>query len=174
MSIFLTTDNFTDYKQVNTIDNLNNNNNNNIILNNNLILESDFINNANIALKGSIIFNGGKLINRGNIYLVQKKFIEYTLPFDINGDFQKTGLIIEKDVYNFIIISKTITGPNNNSVKWEKKFNFELGKNNAFYFSNDGGVTAKDKIQVGSELYWNESYSKLKIYKDWKIILQIL
>jgi hypothetical protein len=169
MSIFLTTDNFTDYKQVNTIENFINNNN--IILNNNLILESNFINNANIALRGSIIFNGGKLINRGNIYLIQKEIIEYILPFNINGDFQKTGLILQKDITNLIL---TVTGPNNTSVKWVNKFNFELGKNNAFYFSSDGGVTAKDKIQVGSELYWNESYSKLKIYKDWKIILQIL
>lgn len=168
MGIFLSNDNFTDYKEVNYVDNINNNN---IILNNNLVLESDFTNNANIALRGSIIFNGGKLINLGNIYLIEKEIIEYILPFDINGDFQKTGLILEKDITDLIL---TVTGPNNTSVKWEKKFNFELGKNNAFYFSNDGGVSFNDKIEAGSELYWNESYSNLKIYKNWKVILQIL
>jgi hypothetical protein len=168
MSILLNNNNFTGYKEVNNIDSINNSD---IILNNNLILESDFINNGNIALRGSIIFNGGKLINRGNIYLIEREIMEYILPFDINGDFQKTGLILEKDITDLILI---ITGPNNSSVKWKKKFNFELGKNNPFYFSNDDGVTSNNKIEVGSELYWNESYSKLKLYKNWKIILQIL
>lgn len=169
MSIILTSNNFPNYREVESTNF--SINNDNIILNNNLILESDFINNAEMVIRGSIIFMGGKLINRGNIYLKEKESIEYIIPFDINSDFQKTGFIIGKNVNNLIL---KVCGPIGSSVKWEKHFIFQLGKNSSFYFSNDGGLTSKDKIEAGDELYWNESYSNLKLYKDWKVILQIL
>jgi len=168
MSIILSNENFIDYKEVISIEDINNSN---IILNNNLILDSDFINNGNLVIRGSIIFNGGKLINRGKIYLTKSEFIEYILPNDINGDYQYTGLEIQKDINNFTLVVK---GPVNSSVSWKNEFTFQSGKKSPFYFSNDGGLTSKSKIELGDKLYWNESYSKLKLYKSWRIILQIL
>jgi len=168
MSIILSNDDFFDYKEVTSVDG---DNNENLILNNNLILDSDFINNGNLVIKGSIVFNGGKLINRGSIYLIQKDFIEYTLPFDISGDYQYTGLEIQKDISELKLI---VAGPINSSVNWKNEFKFQPDKNSSFYFSNDGGLTQKSKIEAGDRLYWNESYSKLKLYKSWRIILKTL
>ncbi len=168
MSIILSNDDFFDYKEVTSVDG---DNNENLILNNNLILDKNFINNGNLVIKGSIVFNGGKLTNRGSIYLIQKEFIEYTLPFDISGDYQYTGLEIKKDISELNLI---VTGPTNSSVNWKNEFIFSSNKNSPFYFSNDGGLTQKSKIEAGDRLYWNESYSKLKLYKSWRIILQIL
>lgn len=169
MCISLSSEEFDNFNLVSKLDS--DINFNKIILNNNLILEKDFINNGEIAIRGSIIFNGGQLINRGRIYLIQKDFIEYTLPFDISGDYQYTGLEIQKDISELNLI---VTGPINSSVNWESEFIFSSDKNSSFYFSNDGGLTSKSKIEAGDRLYWNESYSKLKLYKSWRIILQIL
>lgn len=166
MSIILSND-IPSYKQVDIIGLQNNDN---IILNNNLILESDFINNGNLFIRGSIIFSGGRLINRGEIYLIQKKFIEYIIPFDLSGDSQATGLVVDYDIKNLNI---TVTNnSNNNRGKYTTTIDFT--KESAFYFSNDGGLTSKKVIESGDELYWNESYSRIKIFKGLKIILQIL
>lgn len=154
------------YKQVNIIGLQNNDN---IILNNNLILESDFINNGNLFIRGSIIFNGGRLINRGEIFLIQKKTIEYIIPFDLSGNSQATGLVVDYDIKDL-----SITVTNNSSSRGKYTTNIGFTKESTFYFSNDGGLTSKKNIESGDELYWNESYSKIKIFKGLKIILQIL
>jgi hypothetical protein len=169
MSISLSSKSFDDFDSLSKLES--NINFNKIILNNNLILEKDFINNGEMVIRGSIIFNGGKLINRGNIYLIEKEIIEYILPFDINGDYQYTGLEIQRDINDLNLL---ITGPSNSSVSWKNDFIFQLGRNSSFYFSNDGGLTPKSKIEAGDRLYWNESYSKLRLYKSWRIILQLL
>ena len=169
MCISLSSEEFDNFNLVSKLDS--DINSNKIILNNNLILEKDFINNGEIAIRGSIIFNGGQLINRGRIYLIEKEKIEFTIISDLIGDYQYTGLEIQRDISDLNLL---ITGPVNSSVSWKNDFIFQLGRNSSFYFSNDGGLTSKSKIEAGDRLYWNESYSKLKLYKSWRIILQIL
>jgi len=161
-----------EYKHFNLVINIDfNTNSHKIIINKDLILENDFTNNGEMAISGSIIFRGGKLINNGKIYLIEKEKIQYILDNDISGDFQYTGLQIKSDINDLSLIVK---GPVNTSIDWESEFKFEIGKNSAFYFSNDGGLTPKSTIQSGDKLYWNESYSKLKLYKSWRIILEII
>lgn len=142
-----------------------------LILNNDLVLDSDFINNGELAIRGSIIFNGGKLINRGEIYFIEKDIIEYDLPFDLSGDNQFTGLIVDREIKKVVIL---VTSPFSKTEGWKSVINFDFSEKNPFYFSDDGGVTQKMEIQPGDGLYWNESYSKIKLFKGLRIILQIL
>jgi hypothetical protein len=158
---------FSDFKIINVFES--NFNNDKVILSNNLELESDFTNNGIILIRGSIIFNGGKLINKGDIYLIESNILEFTISDDIIGDNVFTGISINQNINN---LSLFVLGPIDSSINWFNQFDFQLGKEKPFYFSNDGGLTAKNKIEPGDKLYWNESYSKLRIYKTWRIILK--
>jgi len=168
ISLLSNTDILSDFKLKNDLKGININNEN-IILNNNLILQSDFINNSKMAIRGSIIFNGGSFINRGKVYLIEKEKIEFTVENDINQDFQFTGLVIDSDITYLNLI---VFGPKNSSINWSKKFDFKLGRESAFYFSNNNGLTSKTKIETGDGLYWNANYSGLTIYRNWRIILE--
>jgi len=168
MSIILGCD--LDFSEFNVLSSFESNfNNDNIVFNNNLILDSVFNNTGIIIIRGSIIFNGGKLLNSGTIYLIDKNTLEFKVDNDIIGDNAFTGITVNATMNDLSLI---VLGPTNSSINWSNEYNFQFGKNSPFYFSNDGGLNSKDKIEAGDKLYWNETYSKLRIYKTWRIILK--
>lgn len=169
MSIALSNDLFTDFDVVENLEDTINNKK--LVLNNNLIIDKDFINKGDLAIRGKIIFRGGKLINLGNIYLIEKQRIEHTLLFDITGDNVFTGLTVDRNIKELILI---VTGPNFRFNGVKSILKFSKGKQSPFYFSNDNGLTSKKNIEIGDELYWNSSQSKIKLFSTLKITLVVL
>jgi hypothetical protein len=96
----------------------------------------------------------------------------FILTSDVIGDGQPTGVTISHTPLIDCYVGVFINGQE-----------FEVGygstSSSSCYFSNDGGVTAKtinltNNIEIGDELYWNESVAGVGLYNTWRVSLHYL
>ena len=91
----------------------------------------------------------------------------YMMSFDTSGDNASTGLFITNTPIDGSHVFVTVNG---------QYFNVGDGisASSACYFSNDGGITAKEftspnQITAGDELYWNGTVVGTDLYTSWSI-----
>jgi hypothetical protein len=96
----------------------------------------------------------------------------FILTSDAIGDGQPSGVTISHTPLIDCYVGVFINGQE-----------FEVGygstSSSSCYFSNDGGVTAKtinspNNIEIGDELYWNESVAGVGLYNTWRVSLHYL
>lgn len=144
----------TDFKTVDSFDQIENNDK--ILFNKKITLHHDLINNGIIATGYSIEFSGGRLINNGQILLIGNTEHEFIIDFDITTDSAFTGIELDGSNMEYRLI---ICGPSGSHLKWSKVIESNGGKN--FYFQ-------------GNKLFFNAIQSGIEIYKNYKIIIQVL
>ena len=120
-----------------------------------------------LSVDGDGIFNWVSPINGGGLMSNADK--NYIMSYDTTGDGQFAGLTLSNVPINNSYISVYVNGQE-----------FEVGYGSTtttpFYFSVDGGITARDNfsptnIQIGDSLYWNSSVAGTGLYITWKISL---
>ena len=93
----------------------------------------------------------------------------FIMSFDTIGEGQFSGLTISGTPVNGCYVAVFVNGQE-----------FEVGdgvtSSVTCYFSNDGGVTARNfdspgQVQVGDGLYWNGIYAGTDLYTGWRISL---
>ena len=91
----------------------------------------------------------------------------YMMSFDTSGDNASTGLFITNTPIDGSHVFVTVNG---------QYFNVGNGvsTSSSCYFSNDGGITAKEftspnQITAGDELYWNGTVVGTDLYTSWSI-----
>jgi len=144
-----------------------------------LFIYGSLINNGHLIIKnkGITIMGNGLLKNNGNLTLVSDKKIIFFKSFFVktntSGDYQETGFFIDEDINDVDDLTIIVNGPQSSFLKWEAKFDFKLGQKfeTPCYFSNDGGLTAKIKIEKGDQLYWNSTFSGFDLYQTWNLKL---
>jgi hypothetical protein len=96
----------------------------------------------------------------------------FILSNDVIGDGQPTGVTISHTPLIDCYVGVFINGQE-----------FEVGygstSSSSCYFSDDGGFTAKtinlpNNIEIGDELYWNESVAGVGLYNTWRVSLHYL
>lgn len=110
------------------------------------------------------VFTSTQIISR-----LDKNFI---MSYNTSGDGQFTGLTISATPAEGCYVAVFVNG---------QEFDVGDGVTTSVscYFSNDGGVTARNftspnKVQLGDGLYWNNSYSGTDLYTGWRISLYYL
>jgi hypothetical protein len=142
-----------------------------------LLISGSLINNGHLIIKnnGIKIMGDGSLKNNGDLTFISDKKITFFKSFFVEktttGDYQETGFFIDECINYTNGLKILVTGPDKSSLNWEAQFDFTLGKKfeTPCYFSNDGGLTAKDKIERGDQLYWNSSFAGFDLYRTWNI-----
>ena len=96
----------------------------------------------------------------------------YIMSYNTSGDGQFTGLTISATPVEGCYVAVFVNG---------QEFDVGDGATTSVscYFSNDGGVTARNftspnKVQIGDGLYWNNLYSGTDLYTSWRISLYYL
>jgi hypothetical protein len=96
----------------------------------------------------------------------------YIMTYTTSGDGQFTGLTISATPINGCYVAVFVNG---------QEFDVGDGVTSSVscYFSNDGGLTARNfaspnQVQIGDGLYWNGSFSGTDLYTSWRISLYYL
>lgn len=154
-------------------------NQDNFLIEEEIVITQNILNQGNLYIKGNgFQLDGGSIINNGTIFFLPssnsfrfKKNKDFLISKTISGDSQFTGFFTQESIENDF--SVVIVGPENSSVLWEKEYNIQLGVKleSPFYFSGDKGLTAKNKVEIGDELYCNANFLQTNLYQGWKLIL---
>jgi hypothetical protein len=90
----------------------------------------------------------------------------HIMAFDTSGNGASTGLIVSQTPLPNSYVGVFVNGQE-----------FEVGNVTlgvSCYFSDDGGLTAKNNIESGDELYWNGTYVGTDLYTNWRVSLYYL
>jgi len=143
-----------------------------LLIEGDLVIDRHITNRSSLYVCGSLIIDGGELINLGDIIFLEGKSKTYTIDRATSGDSAFTGIVIDTDIEcGDMFLS--VKGPVGNSVDWSTSFSYLPGDRNSPFFFIDScdKIVRKKSLQKGDKLYWNETESGIKLYPSWVIVI---